>query len=921
MLAPAVDAIATRHHWGRDTLAFLERHVRDGSNLIRIATGFFSVPAYGALRPSIEGTLTHVLVGFDENARDAILQNLLEEILEDLRCWDEDRYQLVAALARDLGRSLRLVNARTRENDHAKVYIVDEKAALVGSSNLTIGGLRRNSEAVTAVTESEDVAYWVRTFDDFWNRPDTIDITDALRERLEAWLALSSPWEVYLKAASVLLRAQHIEPPSEQYREPTEYQMVVVRRVTKQLRDPERRGAIVIASTGLGKTIIGTHTALELDRREVINHVLVFAPVNVHPEWTRRLRSARVSAECFTINLLNYRPGVSTERVDAALSEIDGRTLIIVDEAHRFRNRYRSQPNARRPADKHVFGRIGTAVARSGCRVLLLTATPYATGEANINNQLSLLPHTSRRPPSNNGQVQLGFFDTYPWSVERVEDLIELDVATVLNTPFVARVFGRRDDVLHADYLQYPSGERQYFPAVRLGRAEVPLPEYDAIAKILDERILRHRYKSIIINGEYRKGDNIIERTAATAWASSPPALQRTLEAATEDGEYDVEFLAPVAVREGRLRPVIERLAQLRTEFDAKLLALRAIVADARRRQEKAVIFTERHETAAYLLDNLRDLVPPKRITCIVQTTSGRHALKPSAEIQRLIRQFAPKSNRGEDGDIPEDRYDVLVCTDAAAEGINLQDASVLVNYDLAWTPDVIIQRAGRIMRLWHEPRTIRVDCFVPADGQPRPAAAPSRLPAERLARLEQRLDSAAHLTELRLLPKDVQQTVTHLAELSSLRLLENELTVDITFHPDLGETTKVLHDYSTYHQHKAFADDLPDDIATARVVPHLQRNLVISLVRHEAEVVPILLDPATGEAEEVADDLALKHLRCDEDEPLAFLDPGTVEKLRHRAVSAWRAKRRLPPEAKVEHVCSCVLMSREAPSGLVGRA
>ena len=81
------------------------------------------------------------------------------------------------------------------------------------------------------------------------------------------------------------------------------------------------------------------------------------------------------------------------------------------------------------------------------------------------------------------------------------------------------------------------------------------------------------------------------------------------------------------------------------------------------------------------------------------------------------------------------------------------------------------------------------------------------------------------------------------------------------------------------------------------------------------------VFDPATGEAEEVADDLALKHLRCDEDEPLAFLDPGTVEKLRHRAVSAWRAKRRLPPEAKVEHVCSCVLLSREAPSGLVGRA
>jgi superfamily II DNA or RNA helicase len=856
--APNVDL--RLHHWGRDTLAFLERHVRGGTRLIRIATGFFSVPAYAALRPSIAGTLTWVLVGFDERAHDAILENLLEEILEDLRSWNEDRYELVAALARDLGQSLRLVNARTRENDHAKVYIVDTQAALVGSSNLTIGGLKRNSEAVTAVTEPEGVAYWVRAFDDLWTRPDTIDITEALRERLEAWLALQSPWDVYLKAASVLLRAHHIEPPSDQYREPTEYQMVVVRRVTKQLRDPERRGAIVIASTGLGKTIIGTHTALELHRREVINHVVVFAPVNVHPEWTRRLRSARISAECFTIDLLNRGPGASTERVDTALSEIDARTLIVVDEAHRFRNRYRSQPLARRPVDKHVFDRIGSAVARSGCRVLLLTATPYATGEANINNQLSLLPHTSRRPPSSNGQAQMGFFDTYAWSVERVEDLIELDVATVLNTPFVARVFGRRDDVLHADYLQYPTGERQYFPAVRLNRAQVPLPEAEAIAKILDGRILRHAYKSIIINGEYRKGDNIIERTAATAWASSPPALTRTLEAAARDDEYDVKFIVPAQVREDALRPVIDRLKRSRPELDAKLLALRAIVFDARQRQEKAVIFTERHETAAYLLENLSDLVPPTRITCIVQKTKGRLALRPSAEIQRRIRQFAPKSNRGDDGRLPEDLYDVLVCTDAAAEGINLQDASVLVNYDLAWTPDVIIQRAGRIMRLWHEPRTIRVDCFVPAAGQPRPAAAPSRLPEERLARLEQRLDNAAHLTELRLLPKEGQQTVMHLSELSSLPLLENELTAELTVHPDLGETTKVLHDYSTYDEHKHLADALPDDIATARVAAHLQRDLVISLVRFENEVVPIMLDPMSGNVSKLGDVLALKH-------------------------------------------------------------
>lgn len=162
---------------------------------------------------------------------------------------------------------------------------------------------------------------------------------------------------------------------------------------------------------------------------------------------------------------------------------------------------------------------------------------------------------------------------------------------------------------------------------------------------------------------------------------------------------------------------------------------------------------------------------------------------------------------------------------------------------------------------------------------------------------------------------------MTHLSELSSLPLLQSELTVDLTYHPDLGETTKALDDYSTYQQHKHVADDLPDDIATARVVSHLQRDLVIALVRYENEVVPTMLDPASDKAEEITDDLALKNLRCDQSAPIAFVEPAVVEKLRHRAVSTGRTKRRLPAEAKVQHLCSCLLIGRESPQHLVGSA
>ena len=76
---------------------------------------------------------------------------------------------------------------------------------------------------------------------------------------------------------------------------------------------------------------------------------------------------------------------------------------------------------------------------------MLLTATPFATSEANINNQLRMLPHTSRTAPAEGHQTQLPLFERYPWHVKDVRDLIESDVATVINAPFVARVFGRHD--------------------------------------------------------------------------------------------------------------------------------------------------------------------------------------------------------------------------------------------------------------------------------------------------------------------------------------------------------------------------------------------------------------------------------------------------------------------------------------------
>jgi len=59
----------------------------------------------------------------------------------------------------------------------------------------------------------------------------------------------------------------------------------------------------------------------------------------------------------------------------------------------------------------------------------------------------------------------------------------------------------------------------------------------------------------------------------------------------------------------------------------------------------------------------------------------------------------------------------VLVGTDVLAEGLNLQDAHIVVNYDLPWAIIRLIQRAGRVDRIGQKHDTILVYSFLPADG------------------------------------------------------------------------------------------------------------------------------------------------------------------------------------------------------------
>ena len=99
--------------------------------------------------------------------------------------------------------------------------------------------------------------------------------------------------------------------------------------------------------------------------------------------------------------------------------------------------------------------------------------------------------------------------------------------------------------------------------------------------------------------------------------------------------------------------------------------------------QEKLVIFSEHRDTLAYLAERIRTLLGrPEAVVCI----HGGMGREERAKAQELFKS--------------DPQVRVLVATDAAGEGINLQRAHLMVNYDLPWNPNRLEQRFGRIHRI-----------------------------------------------------------------------------------------------------------------------------------------------------------------------------------------------------------------------------
>lgn len=871
-----------------------------GKKDIRIGTGFFTIKGWGLIRKYTTGKRVYLLVGINDPGEERARKALTNEIMRDLRSGlDRDRRQAVRDLVQKMeSGEFRIFDARAMAH-HAKIYLVDCEAMIIGSSNTTGYGLIEQIETGSLVTDLQEIAARLNNFEAYFAQ--ARDITQELLEALRRWLELARPWDIYLKT---MLALEDLQPVKANYKkQPVSYQVDMITQTLRHIR--EFGGSMLVASTGLGKTVVAVHVALHLHQEGEIDNVMVIGPKPVRDIWKREMRNAGIPCEYFIRQAFDKESSAhdgSIELFEEIVENIhEQRWLLIIDESHQFRNRHKQDlfNMKKQPKEAKAFIRLKMLFQKSNIKRLLLTGSPYAKDIDNINSQLFLLPHTSE-----SSALLPHFVDNaQSWYINDTDEFIHLPVVSQLTTPHVAKCYGQLDG--EEIYIKFGE-EKRYIPKVRLHSINFPL----SLEAKLTPAIVNGYFALNSRNPMFRK---CIERDVKVAWASSPWAIRGVLERVidTPDGtnEYNFEKLEFIFTRHERqqiLIPIIEKLKEESFESDIKLKALCLVLRTLQPRKEKAIVFCERRATVVYLKQALNELMPLLRVAVTINKTEDNYQMKETKEIEKLIKQFAPVAN---DGVVNGENYDVFISTDAHGVGVSMQDASVVINYDIDWTPIGPVQRAGRILRFWHSPRTVELYTFVPTLKDETTLQYDLLGVTRRWENLIARHGESRKFTDLPVLTAGNTQEINMSDVASQVTIRSGQLDLE-----DLADL-----DISPYYQHTAklqlnrdYAKSIPSDIISAKTYGENIPSIYV-LLNYNDKYHGLVYNPKNKQPREPDVVKLLDLIACTENTETALVDYDQVEELSNACIQAWCDKEGVKPEDVVRE---CTLYLKPEQEG-----
>ena len=402
---------------------------------------------------------------------------------------------------------------------------------------------------------------------------------------------------------------------------------------------------------GLGKTISAGLVASELISRGRLSKILIVCPKILGQQWEEELRIkfGIPSVIATGRELLSAEPpgevGAVITTYNSARMYLDklrdsGFDMLILDEAHKLRNLYGTDaaPQVALSFKKILADRVFKYV-------LLLTATP-------IQNRL--------------------------WDLYSLVDI--LTVARGHQNPFgTPGMFARKfiaDNRTDARHLKPEAQEEfrdiiyRYMSRVRRGEADLHFPQREVQLHSVEPSTEEIELIDIVANF-IDKLDRLTQINILKTLVSSPEALSTMLNGMADRGTVSKDFASDV-------KKIVKKIT-----LNAKLQGLETLVDKLRAEKPthwRMVIFTTRIETQT----SIRNFLEERGVSCgLINGTTG-------AINKETLEKF-----RKDDPDI-----NVIISTEAGAEGVNLQVANVLVNYDLPWNPMIVEQRIGRIQRL-----------------------------------------------------------------------------------------------------------------------------------------------------------------------------------------------------------------------------
>ena len=484
-------------------------------------------------------------------------------------------------------------------------------------------------------------------------------------------------------------------------------------------QSPLKKGAILADEVGLGKTI---EAGLIIAQKwaEKSRRILIICPANLRKQWAMEMQdkfflpSIIVENDLFkgksklsnpfqlqdTIIICSFQ----FARAKESLLAQAGWDLAVIDEAHRLRNVYR-------PDNK-----IGNSIKRSlkDVRKILLTATPLQNSLSELYGLVSLID-----------DYAFGDYASYKAQYSRLDTESAFSSLKARLAPICKRTL-RRQVQEYINYTKRVAIVEEFIPH----DAETEL--YELVSNYLRRDKLyalpnsqRHLMTLILrkllasssfaIQGTFEKLADKLEAALKNIPGEDNPIddfetfneLSEQWE--TEESIYDTSDIEAIRDEIAELRKYTRLALSIKSNSKGEKLVTALEKGFDKLRElgapQKAIIFTESRRTQNYIKQIL-DQAGYEGKVVLFNGTNNDHDSRMIYEHWQAVNKNSDRVSGSKSADMRQALTDyfreeaqIMIATEAAAEGINLQFCSLVVNYDLPWNPQRIEQRIGRCHR------------------------------------------------------------------------------------------------------------------------------------------------------------------------------------------------------------------------------